>query len=189
MADDLVVADSRDLVQPQVPQPHLADEVLQDLAHAAQAEGLGLQPRAAALHHHIVRLADPLEDRVVAQLPVQQPLDVLVDELAAQAPARSEPLGHAFQPDDIDQSRGQSRGIAKPVQHFRQIGRVQIQDRRRGRRAFARRLRTSMKRFCHPRTRDLSLPGQICQNTPNTTCTWCTSSTHVRMVVLVYGKS
>ncbi len=124
---------------------------MQDLAHAAEAKRLGLQPRASALHHHIVGLADALEDHVVAQMPMQHPLHMLMDQFAAHAPARPEALGDALQADDVHQSRGKGGRVSEPIQHLRQIGRVQLEDRRGGGRMRAPGLRVPMKRFGHPR--------------------------------------
>ncbi len=120
-------------MQPQVRKADFSEEMDEDLLQAAQARPLGLQPAAAALDHHEMGIADALVDDVRAQLTLEHTLRMLVDEVPAGRPARPQSLGDAIQPDHVDLARGQGLGIAQPIQHLGQVGRIQSQDRRRRR--------------------------------------------------------
>ncbi len=113
---DAIAVDPGDLVQSDVGDHRFADEVVKDLARAAQADRLGDQPRRFGLHHRIIGVADALEHRTGPQLLLDRALGVLVDDLTAQRPSAAQPIANGVQDDDVDAAAGENGRILAAVQ-------------------------------------------------------------------------
>ncbi len=107
----------------------LTEEVLVDVAKAAKAERLGGQPVGIRLDHGEQGFGHPDRHGGVAEPPLDRLLHMVVDQLLAQRPARSQASLDGVQGHDVDPPFGEQGRIVEAFEDGADGRDVEAEDR------------------------------------------------------------